>query len=178
MAQRPRTHGALTVLDTYVPVRSTRPKSYFTQLRRDVLIPLRRLQHGGQLAWSSVLLHTGDLLDGRVRRARGLYFHLRLLPPPDVSLSALRRKLPARFCKPIAVRISRIAGIDVRALRHRDWKRAWTVAGHAAALALAVVEAYEAPIDAAQVAQALHFVTNPLLLGHRAAMATGRVFRF
>lgn len=156
------------IVDTYVPIADMDFHRYISQLRRDVLVPVRELQRRDLVRWYSFLVHGPDQLSGREPLDGKAYIHLRLEPRVGIDVREFERNLPGHFCKPIQVILGNIGGLDSRVLRGEDWAYAWKLHGEASEWVLCLIESHaEQPIPLQQITQFLHYITNPLMLGHR-----------
>jgi hypothetical protein len=156
------------IVDTYIPIRHAEPNAYLDQLRRDVVPFIRGLQKDGLLRWFAFLIHGSDMLDGREPTSTALYVHLRFEPESGIGVTEFIRKLPQHFCKPIQKTLANIDGVELSVLRNEDWANAWKIHGEASEWVLCLLESHsKSPIPLQQLVQFLHFITNPLMLGHR-----------
>jgi hypothetical protein len=156
------------IVDTYIPIVQGTPDAYLEQLRREVLLSIRKLQSADLLHWYSFLIHGPDMLDGREVMENRAYIHLRLEPKSGMDINEFIAKLPTHFLKPKQVTLANIAGLDSSVLRDEDWAYAWKLHGDASEWVLCLVECHmDRTIPLQQIIQFLHFITNPLMLGHR-----------
>lgn len=151
------------IVETDVPVSD----GEVLQLRRDVLPHIRRLQADGHLHWFCFLLHSASQVAGRDRADSSLVIHLRLEPSPGLALDDFIRLLPVHFRDPQRGDTLAISGVDVAMLRDDDWAHGWRLAGEASEWVLCLLETHKDELSAGQIAQFMHFITNPLTLGHR-----------
>lgn len=159
---------ASSIVDTYVPVTAADFSGYLDQLRRDVLPHIRKLQSDGQLRWYSFLIHDANMLKEHEPSDGRLFIHLYLQPTTGLDLQRFKGRLPGHFEKPQQNTLGKIGGVDEAALRDRNWAHAWKILGEASEWVLCLLEGHgNNPISLPQVVQFLHFVTNPLLLGHK-----------
>ncbi len=156
------------IVDTYVPISDLNLDSYLDQVRRDVLIPIRKLQSDGLLRWYSFLIHGPDQLGGREPLDDKQYIHLRLEPNLGMDVDEFKAKLPGHFRKPTRDTLANIGGLNSRVLRDEDWAYAWKLNGEASEWVLSLIEAHgDQRMTLQQITQFLHYITNPLMLGHR-----------
>jgi hypothetical protein len=155
------------VVDTYVPVSSTDFTTYLSQLKLDVLPHIRKLQSDKHLRWFSFLLHGARHLAGRESEDGRSFIHLCLEPATELDLEAFKKLLPAHFCKPQPCQLSGIPGLDGSTLCDNDWAHAWKILGEASEWVLYLLEGHKGDLSLQQVIQFLHFITNPLMLGHK-----------
>lgn len=156
------------IVDTYVPVSAVGLPGYLNQLQRDVLPHVRKLQADGHLRWFSFLLHDASQLEGRETMDGRVFIHLRIEPATGLDLQAFIKLLPAHFLKPQQVApLSAISGMDGSILRDDNWAHAWKIHGEASEWILCLLEGHEEEPTLQQIVQFLHFITNPLMLGHR-----------
>lgn len=155
------------VIDTYVPVSSTDLPAYLNQLKREVLPNVRKLQSDKQLRWFSFLLHDASQLAGREPKDGRLFIHLRFEPATDLNPEEFKKLLPTHFCKPIQVSLADISGLDSGILLDNNWAHAWKIHGEASEWILCLLEGHKVEPSLQQVIQFLHFITNPLMLGHK-----------
>lgn len=165
---RPAVPDINRIVDTYVPIVSDERDAYIAQLRRDILPAIRSLQKAELLAWFAFLVHGARQLDGREPLDHRMYIHLRLQPAADIEMDAFIRKLPAHFLNPQPVTLGQMAGVDGSLLQDQDWAYAWKMLGEASQWVLSLIESHrQGPIPLQQIVQFMHFITNPLMLGHR-----------
>lgn len=156
------------IVDTYVPVSANDLPAYLKQLRQDILPHIRKLQADGHLRWFSFLVHKAGQLAGRVPTDARMYIHLRLDPASCLEIKAFIKLLPAHFLKPRQVApLSSISGLDGSILPDDNWVHAWKILGEASEWVLGLLEAHKKEPSLEQIVQFLHFITNPLMLGHR-----------
>ena len=99
---------------------------------------------------------------------RNLFIHIRLEPETDIEIDDFIRMLPPHFQQPKHILFSNISGIDQSILRDNDWAYAWKIHGEASEWVFHLLESHEEnPVNIPQMIQFLHFITNPLLLGHK-----------
>ena len=156
------------IVDTYIPIAQGNLDAYLDQLRREVLLSIRKLQSDDLLRWYSFLIHGPGMLDGREAMDKRIYIHLRLEPKKGMDINEFITKLPTHFLKPKQMTLANIAGLESLVLRDEDWAYAWKLHGEASEWVLFLVESHgDHPIPLQQIIQFLHFVTNPLMLGHK-----------
>ena len=151
------------IVETHVPVST----GYLSHLRQDVLPHVRELQAGGHLRWFSFLIHPASQLAGHDPADGSPVIHLRLEPATDLDVHEFIELLPEHFQKPYQVTLSEISGLDGSILRDADWAHAWKIQGEASEWVLCLLEGHEEEPSLQQIVQFLHFITNPLTLGHR-----------
>jgi len=156
------------IVDTYIPMPGGDLNAYFDQLRREVLLSIRKLQSDEVLGWYSFLIHGPDNLAGREPLDDRKYIHLRLQPKKGMDINEFIGKLPTHFLNPKQVSLANISGIDSSVLRDDDWAYAWKLHGEASEWVLFLLESHrDQAIPFQQIIQFLHFITNPLGLGGR-----------
>ena len=155
------------IIDTYLPLSSAELTAYFNQLRTDMLPHIRKMQTDDQLRWFSYLLHGARHLDGREPEDGRSFIHLRLEPATGLDLDTFIDLLPEHFLKPQRVTLSKISGLESHMLQNDDWAHAWRIHGEASEWVLRLIEGHQKEPSLQQVIQFLHFITNPLMLGHR-----------
>jgi len=162
------------IVETDIPIASLRTDAYIAQLRREVLPHIRELQSAGHIEWFSFLLHPAKQVAGRVPNDETPVFHLRLDPSPRLNVDELISLLPAHFRDPHPVSLAEISGLNCALLQGADWAQAWRVIGESAEWVLCVIEAHVDRLPPEQAVQFLHYMTNPLGLGHKCVYAPSR----
>lgn len=165
------------ILDTFIKINALSLDSYFTQLHREVIIPIRNLQKNGKIRWFSFLIHPAAQLSGRVplNDTHG-YIHIRMEPETDITFDDFTQILPMHFQKPIKTSISEISGIDKSILLNEDFAYAWKILGESSEWVFQLIENHdEKSIPISQIIQFLHFITNPLLLGNKCLYIPERI---
>jgi hypothetical protein len=157
------------IVDAYIPIANSDFSAYLDQLRREVLFSIRKLQSDELLGWYSFLIHGPDNLNGREPLDGRLYIHLRLEPKNGVDIDEFIRNLPTHFLKPMKTPLADIGGLDSSVLRNDDWAYAWKMHGEASEWVLFLLENHkdQAAIPLQHIIQFLHYITNPLMLGHK-----------
>ena len=157
------------IVDTYIPINGKGDLNhYLDQLRREVLPSIRKLQRDEVLGWYSFLIHGPDMLDGRGPLDGRIYIHLRLEPKNGMDIKEFKGKLPTHFLNPKQVTLANISGLNPSVLRDNDWAYAWKLHGEASEWVLFLLESHkDQAIPLPQIIQFLHFITNPLMLGHK-----------
>lgn len=156
------------IVDTYIPISQENLDGYIDQLRREVVPSIRKLQSDGLLRWYSFLIHGADILEGREPMDTKTYIHLRLEPENGMDIKEFITKLPSHFRNPKPTNLANIGGLDSSVLRDKDWAYAWKLHGEASEWVLSLLETHgDHPIPLQQIIQFLHFITNPLMLGHK-----------
>jgi len=167
------------IVDTYVPVSANDLPAYLNQLQRDILPHIRKLQADGHLRWFSFLRHDASQLAGREPLDGRVFIHLRLEPATDLNPQVFIKLLPAHFLKPQHVSaLSAISGLDGSILRDDNWAQAWKIFGEASEWILCLLEGHKKEPSLQQIVQFLHFITNPLMLGHRCLCIPGGYLSF
>jgi hypothetical protein len=166
------------IVDTYVPITGNDLDVYLDQVRRDVVTSLRQLQDQDLLRWYGFLLHGADQLGGREGQSDRAYIHLFLEPRTDVEIDQFIGRLPSHFLNPIKIRPTKIAGVDVSMLKNGDWAYGWKTLGEASEWVVLLLENHGHSIPSQQIIQFLHFITNPLALGHRCIFTPGGFMPF
>jgi hypothetical protein len=146
------------IVDTRVPVSLGERTGYLNQLRQDVLPHIRKLQADRHLRWFSFLIHAEN---------GSPYIHLRLEPTPGLDIDDFIELLPKHFQKPHHITLSKTSGLDRSILQNNDWAYAWKILGEASEWILCLLEGYKREPSLKQIVQFLHFITNPLMLGHQ-----------
>lgn len=155
------------VVDTYFPITNVNFPEYINQMKRDLLPHVRKLQTEGNIRWFSFLFHPASQLGGREPNDGRLFIHIRLEPSSQLDLNAFINLLPAHFRNPVGVSLSQISGLEVDKFRNNDWAEAWKIHGAASELVLCLLEGHELEPSLQHIVQFLHFITNPLMLGHK-----------
>ena len=165
------------IVDTYVPVSSNDFPAYLEQLRRDVLPYICRLQSDGRLRWFSFLLHEARHLDGREPEDGRLFLHLRLERATDLGVQDFFDLLPKHFLKPNEKTFKEIEGLDGSVYRDDNPANGWKIHGAASEWVICLLEGYEEGPLLEHVLQFMHFITNPLMMGHKCQLVpTGCLF--
>ena len=162
------------IVETDILVVSLRPDAYLAQLRRDVLQHIRELQSAGYIEWFSFLLHPAKQVTGRASDDESPVFHLRLEPSLDISVNELTRLLPAHFRDPHPVNLAQISGLNGAFFEGGDWAQAWRVIGESAEWVLCLLETHADELPPEQAVQFLHYMTNPIGIGHKCVYAPSR----
>ena len=169
-----KTPNLTRIVETDIPVVSLRPDAYLAQLRTDVLPHIWELQSAGHIEWLSFLLHPAKQVAGRAPDDETPVFHLRLEPSSGLNVDELISLLPAHFRDPHPVSLAQISGLNDALLEGGDWAQAWRVVGESAEWVLCVLEAHTDELPPEQTVQFLHYMTNPLGLGHKCVYAPSR----
>jgi hypothetical protein len=162
------------IVETHIPIVETG----LTHLRRDVLPYIRKLQADGGLRWFCLLLHPASELTGHESVDKNAVVHIRLEPRPEVDVDTFIKMLPIHFLDPQQVTLSTISGVELSMLRDGDWAHGWKLVGDASEWVLCLLEAHKEEFSIQEVAQFLHFITNPLTLGHRCLCIPGGFIPF
>lgn len=162
------------IVETDVRISSLQLEDFLTQLRSDILKPIRDLQSAGQIEWFSFLVHPARLVGGRAADDETPVFHLRLEPSSDLSVDQLIASLPDHFGDPHPVQLAEISGLNGALLNRSNWAEAWRVIGESAEWVLSLVESHGEQLPPGQIIQFLHFITNALCLGHTCIFAPNR----
>jgi hypothetical protein len=117
------------IVETDVPLSSLRLENLLTQLRSDILKPIRELQSAGQIEWFSFLVYQARQVTGRAANDETLVFHLRLEPSSDLSVDQLIAVLPDHFRNPHPVQLAEISGLNGALLNQSNWAEAWRIIG-------------------------------------------------
>lgn len=163
------------IVETHVPINDLQQENYFTQLRNDVLKPIRKLKSSGDIEWYSFLLHQMKHITDSNSGSNRIIFHIRLEPSHKLSLKELIGLLPAHFIDPHPVTLDGISGLDNFILKSNDWAEAWRVIGESSEWVLNLIESHVDNIPPEQAIQFIHFITNPLGLGHKCVYAPSRI---
>jgi len=155
------------IIDTYIPIRSLEISAYLEQLRSQVLPEIRNLERTGAIRWYAFLIHDASQLDGREPRDGRHFIHLRLEPASSLDPESFIGTLPSHFLNPRVKKFGCITGLDGSILTGADWAQAWKIHGECSSWILNLVEGHAGDIPVKQIVQFLHFITNPLTLGHR-----------
>jgi len=167
------------IVDTYIPTSIDDQGAYLEQLRREVLPYIRKLQADRLLGWYAFLIHGPEMLEGREELDGKPYIHLRLEPSSAKEVGELIKALPDHFRKPVQVALANIGGLDSSCLRDHNWAYAWKLHGEASEWVLGLLEChggYSVPVQ--QQLQFLHYITNPMMLGHRCLCAPAGFLTF
>ena len=155
------------IIDTYIPITSLDTSAYLQQLRSQVLPEIRNLERTGAIRWYGFLIHNASQLGGREPMDGRYFIHLRLEPASSLDPDAFIRTLPSHFLNLIVTPVSSITGLDGSILTGADWAQAWKIHGECSSWILNLIEGHAGDIPVKQIVQFLHFITNPLTLGHR-----------
>ena len=167
------------IVDTYIPISGVDLVSYLRQLKQDVLPHIRNLQANGHLRWFSFLRHDASQLAGREPVDGRFFIHIRLEPAAALNLQAFINLLLPHFLKPLQVApLSEISGLDGSILQDDNWAYAWKIHGEASEWVLYLLEGHKENPSLQQIVQFLHFITNPLMLGHRCLCIPGGFISF
>lgn len=168
------------IVDTFIPISDLNMDAYLVQLRQQVIPHIRKLQQEDKLRWYSFLIHGSDMLGGRTPPMdRNLYIHLRLEPKPEVDIDAFIAQLPDHFRQPQLCPLKEIAGINASIIRDQDWAIAWKIHGEASEWVVTLLEGHaNNPVPIQQIIQFMHFITTPLLLGHKCICIPGGFLQF
>jgi hypothetical protein len=163
------------IVDTYIPITSLDPSAYLQQLRSQVLPEIRNLERTGAIRWYGFLIHRARHLGGREPMDGRHFIHLRLEPASSLELDAFIRTLPSHFLNPMVTPVSSITGLDGSILAGADWAQAWKIHGECSSWILSLLEGHSGNIPVKQIVQFLHFITNPLDLGHQCLHKPSRI---
>jgi hypothetical protein len=164
------------IVEAHIPLSPGNASSYFNQLRQDLLPYIRKLQTEGHLRWFSFLLHPANQISGRDPKDNRPVIHLRFEPATELDIQAFIRLLPTHFLCPQHIKLSEISGgLDESILRNHDWSHAWRIVGESSEWILCLLEGHVGEPPLKQITQLFHYITNPLLLGHKCECAG---FRF
>jgi hypothetical protein len=100
-----------------------------------------------------------------------LFIHIRLEPATDLSLQNFIELLPKHFQNPREEAFSLIPGLEGSVFRDDDPAYGWKVHGEASEWVLHLLESYEEGPSLRHIFQFLHFITNPLMIGHQCVHA-------
>ncbi len=153
------------IVEAHVPVSSFDLGAYWGQLRKDILLPIRKLQSDGHLRWFSFLLHPAKQLAGFDDNDGTRVFHLRLEPTPTLDVASFIKRLPTHFKNPIHRPLDSISGPDGCLLANGDWAHGWRVVGECSEWVLCFLEAHPGDFTPKQLSQFLHYISNALGLG-------------
>jgi hypothetical protein len=164
------------VVDTFLRVRDMNFNSYINQLRSELIPAVRRLQSEGKIVWHSFLLHGQQHLGGRVPATdQDFFVHIRLSLPEGADLQNFISHLPANFEQPIESPLTPMNEFGNADFKGQDWRYAWKMLGEASEWVLTLIESYsgntQIPIN--NIIQFLHYITNPLTLGHKCLFVPG-----
>jgi len=162
------------VVDTYVPVTSKNYPDYIKQLKRDLLPHVRKLQSDGHIRWFSFLVHDATQLGGREPNDGRFFIHIRLEPSTELDFGEFVKLLPNHFLNPKRDSLSHISGLDGAKFRNDDWAHAWKIHGEASEWVLFLLEGHKDEPTLKHLTQFMHFITNPLMQGHKFACISSR----
>lgn len=169
------------IVDTFIRIRDHNFDAYMSQLRAELIPEIRELQSEGKIIWYGFLIHDHKNLGGRVPSTdQNLYIHLRLSLPEGADVDQFIRQLPAHFQEPRKSSLSAIGGIDASIMKDQDWVYAWKVHGEASEWILRMLEAHaqDATIPIQHIIQFMHYITNPLMIGHKCLFIPGGFVSF
>ena len=149
------------IVETFICIRAHNADEYMSQLREELIPEIRKLQSEGKIIWYGFLIHENKNL--------GLCIHLRLSLPEGADVDQLIRQLPAHFQETRKSSLSAIGNIDASIMKDQNWVYAWKVHGEASEWILRMLEAHaqNAAIPIQQIIQFMHYITNPLMIGHK-----------
>ena len=128
---------------------------------------IRKLKSSGYIEWYSFLLHHTKHITGLNSENNNPIFHIRLEPSSDFTVEQLIDLLPAHFLDPHPVTLEEISGVNNNLLNGTDWAEAWRILGESSEWVLNLLETHVGAIPPQQSIQFMHFITNPLGLGHK-----------
>lgn len=166
------------IVDTYVKIDASNIKVYLQQLKKEILPQIRAQQRDGKIRWFSFLLHGSRHLQGRESNEKAYFIHLRIEPSTEITTEEFAKQLPTHFKNPIPSKISEMSGVDRKTLEGDDWAQAWAILGEASEWILSMLERHKDIPSVQQIVQYLHFLTNPLMIGHRCLFIPGGYFPF
>lgn len=158
------------VVDTFIPIKDLNFDAYISQLRSDVIPEIRKMQSENKIVWYSFLIHDHKTLSGRVPTTdKNHYIHIRLGLPEGADINQFINQLPSHFQQPIQNPLTPLHGIEPSALNDNNWIYAWKVHGEASEWVLKMVESHghNASIPIQHMIQFMHYITNPLMIGHK-----------
>jgi hypothetical protein len=157
------------IVDTYIRIKDRNLQQYISQLRTELIPEIRKLEREEAIIWYAFLVHDYKELGGRVPPTDDWFIHLRLGLDKGADIEKFISELPKHFEKPIKKGYSSVDGIDGNILKNKDWAYAWKVHGEASEWILRMIESHsdDAEIHIRQIIQFMHFITNPLSIGHR-----------
>jgi hypothetical protein len=158
------------IVDTFIPIRDLNLDAYISQLRSELIPEIRKLLSEGKIIWYGFLIHDQKNLGGRVPSMdQNLYIHIRLSLPENADINQFIHQLPSHFQQPIQSSLSLIGGIDPSVLNDQNWLYAWKVHGEASEWILRMVESHthDANVPIQHIIQFMHYITNPLMIGHK-----------
>jgi hypothetical protein len=169
------------IVDTYIPIASSDPDEYYSQLRAEVIPHIRTLQENNTIRWYAFLVHGADQIGERVpAEGDATYIHLFLEPGIGLEFDDFVSRLPIHFFNPESRPLGSFAGVDGAAIRDGNWAYGWKGIGEASEFVLRLLENYgDNPIPQENILQFIHFVTNALYLGSRSLfLPEGPAIRF
>jgi len=158
------------IVDTFIRIRDLNLDAYISQLRSELIPEIRQLQSEGKIIWYGFLIHDHTNLGGRVPSTdQNPYIHIRLSLPEGADIDQFIHQLPSHFQQPTQSSLSPIGGIEASILNDQNWLYAWKVHGEASEWILRMVEshAHQANIPIQHIIQFMHYITNPLTIGHK-----------
>ena len=158
------------IVDTLIRIKDPNLDAYILQLRAELIPDIRNLESKGLIIWYCFLVHDYQNLGGRVPSTdQDLYIHIRLSLPRGEDIDQFIRQLPSHFLMPRKSSLSPMNEIDQSIMKDQQWVYAWKVLGEASEFVLRMLEAHvqDAPIPIRNIIQFMHYITNPLMIGHR-----------
>lgn len=131
-------------------------------LRSEVLPHIRELQAAGSLRWFSFLVHTMSHLTGHDPDDKNLIIHLFLERATGLDDQEFIGLLPHHFVEPQPIPASEMSGVNRSILRDHDWAYGWKLLGECSEWVLCLFECHKEGPPRQQIAQFLHYITNPL----------------
>ncbi len=168
-------------VDTFFRIKDMNFSAYIDQLRSELLPVVRRLQSEGKIVWHSFLLHGQQQLGGRVPTTdQGSFIHIRLSLPEGADLQEFISNLPEHFEQPIESPLAPMNEFGNAEFEGQDWRYAWKMLGEASEWVLRLIESYsgKTEIPTNNIIQLLHYITNPLTLGHKCLFVPGGFISF
>lgn len=168
------------VVDTFFPVRGNTLEVYVSQLREELIPHIRKFQQDKSIIWFCFLLHDRTNISRKVApEVTEPFVHIRLGLPEDADAKSFIEGLPVHFLDPIEKQLGEINGVDA-SFMNGDWAKAWWLVGEASDWVLKLLEAHaDSPsVPLHQVAQFMHYISNPLAIGHKCLLLPGGFMRF
>lgn len=162
-------------IEVFCPIADTSYPGCYKVLREKVVPALRMLQKQQAVFWHCIVFHDNRrfLNDWVADRDEIFFFHVRLAAPDIDSLkNYIIDKNDFPLLSPRRVELGSITGIDISLVDKEDWRNVWDVIGAASECVARIVEAFPQQPPLMEMAQTLHFITNPFLLGFHGTLSS------
>lgn len=154
------------VVEAWIPVTDFEIDAYFARIRDEICPAIKVLRTNGDIRWFSFLLHgCPPHLKNEFQGAD--CWHFRFEPSLGADLNEFMRRIESTFKYPRHGTDRIVSGLSGDLLQERDWSIAWKLIGEASEFALSLCESHSSAPPATQTIQFMHYITNPMLLGHQ-----------